>query len=78
MVQPTISRRAWLLIGAVAAGLWLSGCSPQSSTTDAPAQSGTPIQGGTLVYLEQQAHTSLYPPAGGFYPNGGILNRITD
>ena len=53
MVQPTISRRAWLLMGSVAAGLWLSGCSPQSGTADAPAQSGAPIQGGTLVYLEQ-------------------------
>ncbi len=37
-----------------------------------------PVTGGTLVYLEQQAHTNLYPPAGGFYPNGGILNQITD
>lgn len=37
-----------------------------------------PIHGGTLIYLEQQAHTNLYPPAGGFYPNGGILNQITD
>ena len=37
-----------------------------------------PIQGGTLVYLEQQPHTNLYPPAGGFYPNSGILNQITD
>jgi peptide/nickel transport system substrate-binding protein len=37
-----------------------------------------PVKGGTLVYLEQQAHTNLYSPAGGFYPNGGILNQITD
>lgn len=37
-----------------------------------------PAKGGTLVYLEQQAHTNLYPPAGGFYPNGGVLNQITD
>lgn len=36
------------------------------------------VKGGTLVYLEQQAHTNLYSPAGGFYPNGGILNQITD
>ena len=28
------------------------------------------VQGGTLIYLEQQAHTNLYPPSGGFYPNG--------
>jgi peptide/nickel transport system substrate-binding protein len=39
---------------------------------------GQPVKGGTLIYLEQQAHTNLYPPAGGFYPNGGILNQITD
>ncbi len=39
---------------------------------------GSPKTGGTLVYLEQQPHTVLYPPAGGFYPNGGILNQITD
>ncbi|NBN64767.1 TIGR04028 family ABC transporter substrate-binding protein [Pannonibacter tanglangensis] len=38
----------------------------------------TPKIGGTLTYLEQQPHTVLYPPAGGFYPNGGILNQITD
>lgn len=40
--------------------------------------SAAPVKGGTLIYLEQQAHTTLYPPAGGFYPNGGILNQITD
>lgn len=28
----------------------------------------TPVKGGTLIYLEQQPHTNLYPPAGGFLP----------
>jgi peptide/nickel transport system substrate-binding protein len=42
------------------------------------AETTAPVRGGTLIYLEQQAHTNLYPPAGGFYPNGGILNQITD
>lgn len=46
--------------------------------SDAQAQAADPVNGGTLIYLEQQAHTNLYPPAGGFYPNGGILNQITD
>src|SRR5471032_2250159 len=49
-----------------------------ATTSTAFAADGTPVQGGTLIYLEQQAHTNLYPPAGGFYPNGGILNQITD
>lgn len=42
------------------------------------AAAETAVKGGTLIYLEQQAHTTLYPPAGGFYPNGGLLNQITD
>lgn len=46
--------------------------------SDAQAQAADPVKGGTLIYLEQQAHTNLYPPAGGFYPNAGILNQITD
>lgn len=50
----------------------LAGLPAFASAADAP------VKGGTLVYLEQQAHTNLYPPAGGFYPNGGVLNQITD
>ena len=46
--------------------------------TTAAWAADSPVKGGTLIYLEQQAHTNLYPPAGGFYPNGGILNQITD
>ncbi|NJP94528.1 TIGR04028 family ABC transporter substrate-binding protein [Nonomuraea sp. FMUSA5-5] len=44
----------------------------------APGGDGTPVQGGTLTYLEHQPPTCLYLPAAGFYPNGGILNQITD
>ncbi|MFD2754547.1 TIGR04028 family ABC transporter substrate-binding protein [Comamonas terrae] len=61
----------------MAAGVWLAGCSPQGAGKAGTQQAGV-AQGGELVYLEQQAHTSLYPPAGGFYPNGGVLNQITD
>ncbi|WP_225214208.1 TIGR04028 family ABC transporter substrate-binding protein [Comamonas avium] len=59
------------------AGVWMAGCTQQSATETAGRQGGA-AQGGELVYLEQQAHTNLYPPAGGFYPNGGVLNQITD
>jgi peptide/nickel transport system substrate-binding protein len=48
------------------------------SASPSLAADETPVTGGTLIYLEQQSHTNLYPPAGGFYPNGGILNQITD
>nr|WP_280191468.1 TIGR04028 family ABC transporter substrate-binding protein [Delftia sp. PS-11] len=67
----------WAAIAAVAGGLLLAGCSKTADNAQAQA-SADPVQGGTLVYLEQQAHTNLYPPAGGFYPNGGVLNQITD
>ena len=60
------SKRIALSIGILAATVFTA------SAADSP------IKGGTLVYLEQQSHTNLYPPAGGFYPNGGILNQITD
>lgn len=46
--------------------------------SDAQAQAADPVKGGTLSHLEQQAHTNLYPPAGGVYPNDGTLNQITD
>ncbi|WP_281661224.1 TIGR04028 family ABC transporter substrate-binding protein [Microvirgula aerodenitrificans] len=63
-------------IAAVAMAGLVGAC---SKPAEAPAAEGAaPAGGGTLVYLEQQPHTSLYPPAGGFYPNGGILNQITD
>ena len=42
------------------------------------SQAAAPVRGGTLIYLEQQTHTNLYPPSGGFYPNSGVLNQITD
>ncbi len=56
------------LAGALLAGMSISPALAQDA----------PVTGGTLIYLEQQAHTNLYPPAGGFYPNGGVLNQITD
>jgi len=62
-------------VGAVALGLSFA---LSAGSASAEAAGDTPVKGGTLIYLEQQAHTNLYPPAGGFYPNGGILNQITD
>lgn len=78
------SKRRLYIAGGVAAAVALAGyfllrgpADPATGST-ATIETTGPIQGGTLVYLEQQAHTNLYPPAGGFYPNGGVLNQITD
>ncbi|WOS66672.1 TIGR04028 family ABC transporter substrate-binding protein [Sinorhizobium fredii] len=64
-------KRFALTLAALAAASFLS-------PTTYAEEVGEPVKGGTLIYLEQQAHTNLYPPAGGFYPNGGVLNQITD
>ena len=65
-------RLAW--IGAVmAATISMTGCAAGAS--GAGSQAG---EASTLTYLEPQTWLTLYPPAGGFYPNGGVLNQITD
>lgn len=78
-LKKSIGWRVWGA-SALALGVLVAGCSKQASepVATAGAAADQPVQGGTLVYLEQQAHTNLYPPAGGFYPNGGVLNQITD
>jgi peptide/nickel transport system substrate-binding protein len=78
-VFPLKKSMVWAAVGipVLALGVLLAGCSKKDAPASATASDG-PVQGGTLVYLEQQAHTNLYPPAGGFYPNGGVLNQITD
>ncbi len=57
----------------------LAACSNQTSEPAATSStSGEAKTGGTLTYLEPQTWGSLYPPSGGFYPNGGLLNNLTD
>jgi peptide/nickel transport system substrate-binding protein len=63
---------------ALASATLLAGSLGWGAAALAAGAGDAPVKGGTLVYLEQQPHTNLYPPAGGFYPNGGILNQITD
>ncbi|RYF68919.1 MAG: TIGR04028 family ABC transporter substrate-binding protein, partial [Comamonadaceae bacterium] len=70
-------RRA--LAVAMAFALVLAACGKSANEGASPVSGmQAPVSGGTLVYLDQQAHNALYPPAGGFYPNGGLLNQITD
>ena len=58
---------------ALSATLTMTACGDGSSGSD-----GAAAAGGTLTYLEQQPFDSLYPPAAGFYPNGAVINNITD
>lgn len=83
--QTIVSRRPLkhILTALVAAGvLVLTACSgaatPAANPNPATQPAGQPVTGGVLTYLEAQPHTSLYPPSGGFYPNGGLVNNLTD
>jgi len=49
-----------------------------ASLTSPLAFADEPIKGGTLIYLDKQAHNNLYVPAAGTYSNGGVLGQITD
>lgn len=62
---------------AVAVAALVVGCS-SGGDTPASTAAGEPTTGGTLTYLEPQAWGTLYPPSAGFYPNGGLVNNITD
>ncbi|MFC5337432.1 TIGR04028 family ABC transporter substrate-binding protein [Leucobacter denitrificans] len=67
-------RIAW--IGAIAAAaIAMTGCTSGANGAD---ENGAETTGGTLTYLEPQTWNTLYPPQAGFYPNGGIVNQITD
>lgn len=46
----------------------LAGCTPPTSGKS----------DNVLTYLESSWFNNLYPPAAGFYPNGGVVNQITD
>lgn len=71
----SLSRRSALALGVTVPALaTLAACG-----ADGGAEAGgEPQSGGTLTYLEPQTWTTLYPPSAGFYPNGGIVNNITD
>ncbi|WP_291479930.1 TIGR04028 family ABC transporter substrate-binding protein [Corynebacterium sp.] len=68
-------RRALVaVVAAVTAAVVTVGLTACASTDGGRRDAGA----RELVYLESLPYNSLYPPAAGFYPNGGILNNITD
>ena len=65
-------RRIVQATAALAAAAMMAACSSSAASESEQAE------GGTLTYLEFAAHTTLYPPEGGTYQNGGIINNIGD
>lgn len=66
------SRRIVQATAALAAAAMIAACSSSAASESEPGE------GGTLTYLEFAAHSTLYPPEGGTYQNGGIINNIGD
>ncbi|MFI6501197.1 TIGR04028 family ABC transporter substrate-binding protein [Nonomuraea typhae] len=71
------TRPAVLSVAMLAVVGLLSSCGSAGAARP-EAAGGRPKYGGTLTYLEHQPPTCLYLPAAGFYPNGGVLNQLTD
>lgn len=68
-----MKKRSLAWIGAIAvAAIAMTGCSANSEG------GGDGGSAGTVSYLEPQTWITLYPPSAGFYPNGGVVNQITD
>lgn len=75
----TRHRTAALGAALAAAAMMLSACGGATGAAESGSeQAGEPQTGGTLVYLDKGAYDTLYPPEAGFYPNGGLVNNITD
>ena len=72
------ARTALAGASALAVAALITACSSGGTTPAASDAAAEPQQGGTLSYLEPQAWSTLYPPSAGFYPNGGLVNNITD
>ncbi|MBV0894478.1 TIGR04028 family ABC transporter substrate-binding protein [Microbacterium sp. NC79] len=75
--MPRTAIRAIAGTAMFATALSLMSCASAPTPGGEAAEVGSPVAGGSLVYLEYQPYTNLYPPQGGFYPNGALLNNIT-
>lgn len=75
--MPRFARTALAGASVLAVAALITACS-SGGTAPAASDAAEPQQGGTLSYLEPQAWSTLYPPSAGFYPNGGLVNNITD
>ncbi|OFQ45372.1 TIGR04028 family ABC transporter substrate-binding protein [Corynebacterium sp. HMSC076D02] len=59
------------IASVVGAAAFLTGCATSTGA-------GSGDEDNVLTYLEPQFFRTLYPPAAGFYPNGGVVNQLTD
>jgi len=76
MTRSPFARVTAVSAATLTLALVVSGCAAETESSG--SANGEPVVGGDLTYLEYQPHTSLYPPAGGFYPNGALVNNVTD
>lgn len=74
--MPRTAIRAIAGTAMFATALSLMSCASAPAPGAGTSEAGDPVTGGTLVYLEYQPYTNLYPPQSGFYPNGALINNI--
>src|SRR5690625_4552674 len=75
----SLTRRFIPFIAAVISAGVMTACgAAQGQSPSSEHASETTAEGGSLVYLEHASFATLYPPEGGTYQNGGIINNIAD
>lgn len=72
MTPPPFSRIAAGAVALTTAAGLLSACSSGGAPSSSLAAQNI------LTYLEPNSFRTLYPPSAGYYPNGGVVNQITD
>lgn len=77
MARPSFRATLATLLSLVMTMGLLSACAfGQGKAEQSDTASGAPAQ--ELTYLEPLFFKTLYPPSAGFYPNGAVVNNITD
>lgn len=56
----------------------VAACTTNAESEEGSVDEQAGIESNEITYLEPQFFRTLYPPAAGFYPNGAVVNQITD
>ncbi|WP_312715122.1 TIGR04028 family ABC transporter substrate-binding protein [Corynebacterium flavescens] len=62
-------KRLKAMASIITAAAVMAGCAAHAESKE---------EDNVLTYLEPQFFRTLYPPAAGFYPNGAVVNQLTD
>ena len=79
-IQRVRGGKALGVIAVLMATSLVAACTSSADSEDSEESLGGErgLEANEITYLEPQFFRTLYPPAAGFYPNGAVVNQITD